>query len=130
MSELLRPFKTIYRLPDSRYSRVEIHHWKRGDINIWNVYAYIWPGHALFKRYLRVKNAWKIDSAGLHGGCTYLRKHYSKERKVSCIEYGSDYVHYMDDRFEAADSIDAAWEVVSDARELMRYLDSFCEASS
>lgn len=123
MTPKLEKAKDIYRISGGNKFMVEVHHWRRLGSNYWNVYGFVYPGHPAFERYKRVSQSYRMDSTGLHGGCTYLRKHRDKSgSKISCIEYGSDYMHYMDERFECYETIEDASEVVADAMELWHHL--------
>lgn len=90
----------------------------------WNVYAYLYPKHPLFVvlRDEEDKSTYSdsLDDIPFHCGCT-LRQ-YIKTNEDECVKIGSDYQHYMDDRFRQYKTKEQALEVFVDAERLARYL--------
>ncbi|MDR1190652.1 MAG: hypothetical protein LBK60_03170 [Verrucomicrobiales bacterium] len=80
---------------------VELAHRFDGNFNIWNLYAYIYPEHKLFKKISCDKD---VDMLPMHGGITYFRFVSCHENKDvfshTAIQVGCDYHHYGDDRYQ------------------------------
>ncbi len=112
---------------------VEIKHWimKGGTIiadkNVWNVYVYFYPANGFFEK-LNPKKEGDYSEPDLpfefHGGCTYEKWHRDNKGEVVSKEYGCDYLHYLDDRFERMNDEAEAKEVFSDAINIYKVLDS------
>lgn len=89
----------------------------------WNVYAYIYPKHNLFKDFNGL-DMWQ-DAATrlpLHGGPSFLKWHYDDNGMATSVQIGSDYCHLYDDRFSNYKNIEEASEVLADAEQLFDYL--------
>ena len=94
-----------------------------GIKNHWNVYAYIYPNHPLFDKFLCQNDEyWRneyISNSPLHG-CSLYRKHESNS-KITAIQFGSDYGH-IDDDYIHVDNIDSAYCIQADAELLFEYI--------
>lgn len=94
--------------------------------NRWNVYAYIYPGHPLFKKFfVRSRGSWPdicYQIPYLHGGVSYFHKHLNEKRKVSSYQVGSDYHHLHDNYFTYLEKPEEAEEVFQDAERLYDWL--------
>lgn len=109
---------------------ISVKHWKSESyiedkiINHWNVYAYIYPEHPYFNVIKESSIHYfpydEIDV--LHKGCTFFQKHFSEKFELTSIQFGSDYGHLYDERFEDYETEDDAKEVFNDAKNLHKNL--------
>lgn len=93
-------------------------------VNRWAVYAYIYPDHRLFERFVGTDMYQDATSClPLHCGPSYLRAHRNDEGKITCYQVGADYHHLHDDRFADFETEKDAYEVFGDAQELFAHLE-------
>lgn len=112
---------------------VEVVHWTsprpewdqyRGE-NCWNVYAYIFPKHPMFKAFNETDDIFQdaASSLHLHAGASWCKSKCDRSGAVYCIEVGSDYSHHGDDHFGHMETREDAYEVFRDAVELFEQLE-------
>ena len=84
----------------------------------WCLYAYIYPAHPHYAKF-EGSNLWQDAAAiGMHGGCSFLRRHYGDDGKVTSIQVGADYHHDGDWQYTQMATQDDARGVFNDAQEL------------
>ena len=86
--------------------------------NRWCVYAYIFPKHPQYAKFEGTaidQDAAKLD---MHGGCTYLRRHFNEDGKETSIQVGADYNHYGDSEYTRMETQEDAHSVFNDAQDL------------
>lgn len=103
---------------------IEIKHTIDWAPNQWNVYAFIYPDHALFDSGELTEDTYGSGEMPLHCGSTYCRWHKDTEGNVTSKQYGSDYAHYMDNYRNISDIIDAPI-ISTDANNLFNYLTNY-----
>jgi hypothetical protein len=86
--------------------------------NRWNVYAYVYPKHVLFKTF-NTSGMFQDACQNLpfHGGCTYIRFH-----GIDSVQVGADYQHLYDNHFAHYKTPKEASEVFRDAENLFLHL--------
>jgi hypothetical protein len=89
----------------------------------WAVYAYICPGHPLFRSFSgsRLLQDAAI-SLPLHGGPSFLRWHRDDDGNPTSIQVGADYNHLGDGRFSHYATHTEAIQVFNDADRLFEHL--------
>jgi len=92
--------------------------------NMWNVYAYIYPRHSIFKEFSGT-DMFQESAINLpfHGGPSFLKFHYDDNGQKTSIQIGSDYSHLYDERFSHYKDLREAHEVIRDAESLFHYLE-------
>lgn len=100
------------------------------DKHRWCVYAYIYPNHPLFKK-IKGESTFQgaLGALPLHGGCSYLQRHYSHARKCTSVQIGADYNHLYDERYTFMATKEDAVSVFNDAEELFELLDQMAKNS-
>lgn len=105
------------------------HHLQKGsgelgteDSNKWALYTNIFSTHPLFKKACKNKNDYDLELgneiySSFHGGCTYYNK------QLDYVKIGCDYNHIYDEFFERSTEMPS--EIVSDAKDLFDYMNSF-----
>jgi len=96
-------------------------------LNLWNLYAYIYPGHPKFAALCLVGDRFYDsgvrealgDGLPLHGGVTFFHIHRDGDGKACSVQIGCDYNHLHDDRYRRMDDAES---MVVDADELHDYL--------
>lgn len=92
------------------------------DIHHWNVYAYIYPHHPIFKTFTS-DNIFQDAAKQMpfHYCCTFCSRHFNSDGKCVSVQVGSDYGHIHDD-YEQCTSRNDVIQVFRDAEELIDYL--------
>ena len=112
---------------DGKNFSVEIKRWGQLDRNVWNVYAYIKRGHALFDSLAgqEGKVSWGIDIGfDLHCGINYAKFYRNEKGEIYCVQVGDDWAHYGDEYYESCTDFDGAFGVVAEANALFEYLEA------
>lgn len=104
---------------------VEIKRWVSAGNNHWNVYAYIFPEHPIFKQ-IKSEKLWVDHDIAeyFHFGPSFHKWHKS-DGHITCKQIGSDYEHYQD-HYERMERVENS-EIEYDAEELFEYLQENAE---
>lgn len=116
---------------------VEIAHWTLGPArerwedsrghHHWNVYARLYPEHALFTAACVIapdeQRDFTIDMP-LHAGCNYWKRERAEDGSIVFVEFGCDYGHCGDDMFTWCATREEARQVQHDAERLFAWLDA------
>ena len=92
--------------------------------NRWAVYVYVYPKHPHFASF-EGSDMWQ-DAASmmpLHGGPSYLQRHYDEDGTTASIQVGSDY-HHLHDDFTFYSTQQEAWRIFMDADDLFNWMES------
>ena len=89
----------------------------------WCVYAFIYPQHPHFAKF-GGDSMWQYAATDLplHCGCSFLKRHYAPQGKVTSIQVGADYSHLYDAVYTHYADQDEARSVFSDAAALWAWL--------
>jgi len=96
--------------------------------NRWNVYAYIYPKHPHFSKFVGdsiFQDATRVLE--LHCGSSFCHGHAVPGKDVHCWQVGSDYHHLHDDHFTRISTKEDAYEVFYDAELLFTQLNNMIE---
>lgn len=97
--------------------------------NRWCVYAFIYPKHPHFVNFNGL-NMWQdATSLGFHGGCSFLKYHHDNNGNIVSIQCGCDYNHLGDWEYTRHATPDEAYEVLRDAENIFKRLQSMIETS-
>lgn len=102
---------------------------RKGGMNRWNVYAYIYPSHPHFGNFSG--DDWYQDAAmdmPLHGGPTFFM--WNRTSGSQTVQVGCDYCHLHDDSYERASTREEAYGVFDDAERLFRWLENYPKSKS
>ena len=103
---------------------VEVKHWKRGERNMWNVYAYIGKEHPHFSEFISEELFQPATEVlHFHWGVTFCKGLCEFGKEIHAYQVGSDYAHCYDEPFESVDNRDDAYEVFQDAEILYKQLE-------
>lgn len=92
--------------------------------NRWAIYAYIYPKHPHFAKF-EGDHLWQdATNLRMHGGCSFLRRHFRKDGEVLSIQVGADYNHLHDGMYTWLATSQDAFAVFEDAAELFDLLES------
>lgn len=101
-------------------------------LNLWTLYAYIYPGHPKFAALCLVGDRYYDaglrehlgDDLPLHCGATFFHIHRDGDGKACSVQFGCDYDHLHDDRYRRADCGES---MIAEADDLHDYLVSRLE---
>lgn len=88
---------------------------------VWNIYCYIYPKNEYFNK-LTQDTYLCGNILPFHGGCTFAEWHKDKEMNVITKQYGCDYNHWDDYKFQRTSNPKEVPEVFQDAEELFQLL--------
>lgn len=112
--------KVSFKKSGKRFT-VEVVGWD--EFKRWNVYAYIYPGHALF-----LEGGSMFNCSLPLSGLSFFEKHYHNGA-LSCLQWGNDYDHEWHSDYQASDK---ERQAKHDAKELFEFLETVsrphCEA--
>lgn len=108
----------VRRWTDMRYLGYDCGEQVSRLVNVWNVYAYIYPAHPHFKNLSLLLKECRAAAniLPLHGGVTYYK--FTND----CVTIGSDYNHYGDEYHRYSSRREDATEQFDDAEELFQFL--------
>jgi len=122
-----------YRYKSSNFM-VEICHWKNTSSivfpieNKWNVYVYVYDNHPLFNDITSESlSDYGSVSFPLHSGASYHRWFFDNKGKCLYKKIGSDYGHVWDERYSSYETLNEAYQVEKDAKELFEFMESYNE---
>ena len=97
--------------------------WRRDGPHRWAVYAYIYPKHPRFGRFVgRDLFQPAANDLSLHGCASYLERHYDDDGTQTCIQVGCDYNHLHDEQYTHMETREDAVSVFNDAERLFTLL--------
>lgn len=93
----------------------------------WSVYAYIYPKHPMFGRFIPYGKTWQeaATSLPLHAYPSFFKAHRANDEdreEITAFQVGSDYNHLHDERFTYMDDDNFPEEVAFDAQALFDFL--------
>lgn len=88
----------------------------------WNIYAYIYPKHALFTKIEQDKALFCDTGLPFHGGITFNVWSYDSNGIVFCKKVGCDYNHCGDEKFINMVTEKDAHEIFEDAEKIIKFL--------
>lgn len=94
--------------------------------NRWVIYAYFYPKHPHFKKFDGDDMHQDAASLGMHGGCTFFRRHVN-DGAVTSIQVGCDYNHLHDWQYTQYSRPDEARSIFADADSLFEKLQNMTE---
>ena len=99
--------------------------WRREGPHRWAVYAYIYPKHPRFSRFVG-EDMWQdaATSLDLHCYPSFLRRHYAADGSQTAVQVGADYNHLHDEQYTHMATREDARSVFRDAEALFDLLSS------
>jgi len=89
--------------------------------NRWAVYAYIYPKHDMFVRFIATGSMWDQPYLPGHSYPSYYRCH-TDESDITAHQIGFDYNHVGDSHYSHMDTKEDAYSVFNDGQELFNFL--------
>lgn len=90
----------------------------------WCIYVYFYKKHTHFEKFTN-NDIWQdACNIGMHGGCSFFRRHHDDEGAEYSIQIGCDYNHIGDWRYTQLATPEDAYSVFHDAEELFKKFDS------